>query len=237
MFFSCFRPATPRNEEPTPPTVAVARQTQTESKGGAFSLFNFSFSKQKVPEEYLAPSKWPGCERVDLKKLKKLILEGKLAPCISGQEDAAISQDARSTLAPIVHHHLQQLHKRRHAAKAVPKTKSPSKRKVFEDLSCEECPICMHFFTIMNTSRCCKHRICTDCYLRVQVASARHSALTCPFCKGQGFVATFQGVKTSEEFEEDRAEEQRVIEARIREREVTIINLPTSQPPLTLYYE
>lgn len=223
FMFSCFRPPPPRVEEvaaPAPNHDGVAtRETQTEPKGLA-GLLCFSLSKKpKIPEAYLAPSQWPGCERVDKVKLKKLILEGKLAPCIPGQEDSTMTAETRSSLAPIVHNAIKQRATR--AAKTGQSVKkSPSKRKVHEDLSCEECPICMHFFTIMNTSRCCKHRICTDCYLRVQVASARQSALTCPFCKGQGFVATFQGVKTVEEFEEERAEEQRVIEARIREREV-----------------
>ena len=33
----------------------------------------------------------------------------------------------------------------------------------------EECPICMMFYPLMNTSSCCKTRVCTECFLQARV--------------------------------------------------------------------
>ena len=32
----------------------------------------------------------------------------------------------------------------------------------------EECPICMSYYPLLNTSACCKTRVCTECFLQVR---------------------------------------------------------------------
>ncbi|EFJ46429.1 hypothetical protein VOLCADRAFT_62668 [Volvox carteri f. nagariensis] len=47
----------------------------------------------KIPEEYLRPQGLYSLERVDLKKLKRLIRNQQLAPCHPGAEEPTTGQD------------------------------------------------------------------------------------------------------------------------------------------------
>lgn len=67
--------------------------------------------------------------QVDMRQLRKLIIEGKLAPCYPGDEEPV-----KGTSPP------------------------------------EECPLCFLFFPILNTSKCCGKRLCTQCFLQVCLA-------------------------------------------------------------------
>lgn len=36
----------------------------------------------------------------------------------------------------------------------------------------EECPICFLSYPLLNTSRCCGKRVCTECFLQARVRPA-----------------------------------------------------------------
>lgn len=74
----------------------------------------------------------PRIPQVDLRQLRKLILDGKLAPCYPGGEEPT-SAVKGSLAAPA-----------------------------------EECPICFMFYPVLNTSKCCSKRVCTECFLQVR---------------------------------------------------------------------
>ena len=106
----------------------------------------------KIPEQYTRPSLYGNsnvADRVDLKKLRRLIIEGKLAPCFPGCEEPALAPELR-TLKPLV-------------------------QKLLRNKGCEEplgevleeCPICFLHYMVLNTSRCCAKRVCTECFLQV----------------------------------------------------------------------
>ncbi|OVA15728.1 hypothetical protein BVC80_1829g8 [Macleaya cordata] len=112
---------------------------------------------------------------VDYKKLRKLILTEKLAPCFDGVEDSEPNSDL------------------------------------------EECPICFFFYPSLNRSRCCMKGICTECFLQMKPSPA--TQLTqCPFCKSSSYTVEYRGARTKEEKGLEQAEEQKVIEAKIRMR-------------------
>ncbi|GIL77996.1 hypothetical protein Vretimale_7393 [Volvox reticuliferus] len=137
----------------------------------------------KIPEEYLRPQGLYSLERVDLKKLKRLIQNQQLAPCHPGVEEPRPGQDL------------------------------------------EECPICFLHYPVLNSSLCCQKRVCTECFLQVQTSTPPHQLSACPFCKvtrPTGYLVKLIGARTAEEKEQERVEEQKVIEARIREREEEI---------------
>lgn len=68
----------------------------------------------------------------------------------------------------------------------------------------EECPICMLAYPILNATKCCKGRLCTECYL--QIRPQRHNKEACPFCKHRKVEAVLacKPVEQSEEEEEDK---------------------------------
>lgn len=57
-----------------------------------------------------------------------------------------------------------------------------------ESNSSVECPICFLNFTSINTVKCCKKYICTECYIQVCTSSANNA---CPFCTSPSFGAFF----------------------------------------------
>ncbi|MEW5319526.1 MAG: hypothetical protein WDW38_010671 [Sanguina aurantia] len=137
----------------------------------------------KVPEQYLKPQGlYASSDRIDLKKLRKLIVDGRLVPCYPGLEDNAASCD-----------------------------------------EVEECPICFLGYPVLNTSRCCQKRLCTECFLQVQATASREGPPSCPFCKTPSYTATFCGQRTEESKNEEKLAEQNVLEARIREREEEVV--------------
>ncbi|KAJ6829204.1 protein SIP5-like [Iris pallida] len=113
---------------------------------------------------------------VDYKKLRKLILSAKLAPCFDAADDLSSSD-------------------------------------VADDL--EECPICFFFYPSLNRSSCCAKGICTECFLQMKPSRVTQSA-QCPFCKTSCYAVEYRGVRTEEEKDLERAEEQKVIEAKRR---------------------
>ncbi|XP_042486065.1 E3 ubiquitin-protein ligase DA2L-like [Macadamia integrifolia] len=108
----------------------------------------------------------------DYKKLRKLILSEKLAPCFDGVEES-------------------------------------------NNPDFEECPICFFHFPSLNRSKCCMKGICTECFLQMKPSSATIYA-QCPFCKTPRYAVEYRGARTQEEKGLEQAEEQKVIEAKIR---------------------
>lgn len=134
----------------------------------------FSRRRAVVDERYTRTQGLYQHRDVDPRKLRRLILNGQLAPCFPGAEDSAVELD--------------------------------------------ECPICFLFYPSLNRSKCCTKGICTECFLQIK---SPHSArpTQCPFCKTSSYVVEYRGAKTVEEKGEEQAEEQKVIEAKIRIRQ------------------
>lgn len=109
---------------------------------------------------------------VDYKKLRKLILSQKLAPCFDALDDPDLG-----------------------------------------DL--EECPICFFYYPSLNRSRCCSKGICTECFLQMKPSNITRP-VHCPFCKTPSYGVEYRGARTVEEKNLEKAEEQKVIEAKIR---------------------
>eukprot|EP00210_Caulerpa_lentillifera_P000197 g192.t1 len=83
----------------------------------------------------------------------------------------------------------------------------------------EECPICCLYYRVMNKTKCCRQRICSECIARIQTASGNSlSGCHCPFCKKSGIHLEVCEGKTELEKEADRLEEQKFTEYCIRER-------------------
>ncbi|MCL7035309.1 hypothetical protein MKW94_017850 [Papaver nudicaule] len=139
-----------------------------------------SSRRNMVEERFTRPQRLIGQPSyVDYKKLRKLILNEKLAPCFDGIED--ISDDNSNS----------------------------------DDL--EECPICFFLYPSLNRSRCCMKGICTECFLQMKPSPV--TQLTqCPFCKCSSYTVEYRGARTKEEKCIEQAQEQKVMEAKIRMR-------------------
>ncbi|PIA46070.1 hypothetical protein AQUCO_01600385v1 [Aquilegia coerulea] len=134
----------------------------------------FRARRNIIEERYTRPQRLlRQPSNIDYKKLRKLILSHKLAPCFDGLEDSNSNSDL------------------------------------------EECPICFFFYPSLNRSRCCSKGICTECFLQMNPSNAIRPA-QCPFCKSSSYAVEYRGAKTEEEKGLEQAEEQKVIEAKIR---------------------
>ncbi|MCL7044750.1 hypothetical protein MKW94_014552 [Papaver nudicaule] len=139
-----------------------------------------SSRRNMVEERFTRPQRLIGQPSyVDYKKLRKLILNEKLAPCFDGIED--ISDDNSNS----------------------------------DDL--EECPICFFLYPSLNRSRCCMKGICTECFLQMK-PSPLTQLTQCPFCKCSSYTVEYRGARTKEEKCIEQAQEQKVMEAKIRMR-------------------
>ncbi|KAI5066382.1 hypothetical protein GOP47_0019006 [Adiantum capillus-veneris] len=139
----------------------------------------FSRRRAVVDERYTRTQGLYQHRDVDPRKLRRLILNGQLAPCFPGAEDSTLELD--------------------------------------------ECPICFLFYPSLNRSKCCTKGICTECFLQIK---SPHSArpTQCPFCKTSSYVVEYRGAKTVEEKGVEQAEEQKVIEAKIRIRQKELLD-------------
>lgn len=127
--------------------------------GGVFS------PRARIPDTLCHPSGLYGStsDKVDQKRLKRLIVEGKLAPFFPGRDDPA-PQGAPPEQRTLVRKLLKQ------KGQPVPSSSA-------EPMPLEECPICFLYYPLMNTSRCCGKRVCTDCFL--QVCAHAHDGRPC----------------------------------------------------------
>jgi len=86
----------------------------------------------------------------------------------------------------------------------------------------DECPICFLWYPGgLNRSKCCKKPICTECFLQFKKPTAQ-KAIQCPFCNSLNYSVKYTGQMTKEEREVLEAEEQKVIEAKIRARKAEL---------------
>lgn len=75
----------------------------------------------------------------------------------------------------------------------------------------EECPICMLIYPVLNQTRCCSARLCTECYL--QIRPPRHNKKPCPFCKHRRLEASFTGPRDEKEMDDEEAEQRKALQA------------------------
>jgi hypothetical protein len=120
-------------------------------------------AKPTMDERYTKPQGLYTHGDVDLRKLKKLIVSGKLAPCYPGQEggdddDARVSAPATSAPAPAAV-----------VSSGASVGKGAYEAAGYGDVKLDECPICFLNYPSLNHSRCCKSVICTECFLQVKV--------------------------------------------------------------------
>ncbi|URE27587.1 hypothetical protein MUK42_08006 [Musa troglodytarum] len=119
---------------------------------------------------------------VDYKKLRKLILARKLAPCFDALDELP--------------HHPRDL---------------------------EECPICFFYYPSLNRSRVFSADEAFRCESYRSVSYIVFIIL-CPFCKTSCYAVEYRGARTEEEKDLERAEEQKVTEAKLRmQREYQIV--------------
>jgi hypothetical protein len=80
-----------------------------------------------------------------------------------------------------------------------------------------ECPICFLHYSEINVSKCCQATMCTECYLQVRPQKEKSSC--CPFCNHNKLQISVAKQMLESQIQEREQEEQRVIEARIREQQ------------------
>ena len=158
--------------------------------------------KSSVDPKYCRPQGLYSSHNLNLKKLKKLIVAGKLAPCYPGQEGAEVAAEAGSDKG----------------TSRVSVAKGTYAAQGYGDIVLDECPICFLNYPYLNVSRCCRACICTECFLQVK-APAEGQSVQCPFCKSHGYSVEFRGQKTEAERTAQQKEEAEVAAAVARNRE------------------
>jgi len=78
----------------------------------------------------------------------------------------------------------------------------------------QECPICFLNYKEVNRTKCCGANICTECYLQVRPQKDKQSC--CPFCNAPKVSVTVAKKLSSEQVEQQKKEEERVLEVRKR---------------------
>lgn len=79
-----------------------------------------------------------------------------------------------------------------------------------------ECPICFLQYPQVNVTKCCSAHLCTECYLQVRPQKAKSPS--CPFCNHTKFSVGVAQTMNAEAMLAREENEQRVIEAKIRDR-------------------
>jgi hypothetical protein len=95
--------------------------------------------------------------------------------------------------------------------------KLASRQKGCEDRTGEsnqECPICFLYYKETNITKCCGANICTECYL--QVKPQKDKTASCPFCNSPKVGVSVAKQLSEAQVEEQKKDEQRVVEARKR---------------------
>ncbi|KAK6229164.1 hypothetical protein SCA6_018115 [Theobroma cacao] len=146
--------------------------------------------KQVVDERYTRPQGLYTHNDVDIKKLRKLILESKLAPCYPGDEECCCDLEE----CPICF--------------LLSSNVIPS-----DYLNMIFCPL---YFSIIRVST--DQDVVRKGSAQMKNPNSTRPT-QCPFCKTSNYAVEYRGVKTKEEKGIEQIEEQRVIEAQIRMRQ------------------
>jgi hypothetical protein len=80
----------------------------------------------------------------------------------------------------------------------------------------QECPICFLHYPEINTTKCCKANVCTECYLQVRPQKEKSSS--CPFCNHAKLQITVAKKVTEHQIQQRQQEEKLIEEHRQRER-------------------
>ncbi|KAL6506917.1 hypothetical protein OROHE_022354 [Orobanche hederae] len=163
--------------------------------------------RQVVDEKYTKPQGLYQHKDVDHKKLRKLILDTKLAPCYPGDDDCGFDLEE----CPICFLYYPSLNRSRCCLKGIcTDMKSPNSSR----------PTQYPWFL---------EYVYSICFAKKKVIVSGHvfsctvfAFERCPFCKTSNYAVEYRGVKTKEEKGLEQLEEQRVIEAKIRMRQQEI---------------
>ncbi|KAG0165834.1 SNF1-interacting protein [Apophysomyces sp. BC1034] len=131
---------------------------------------------------------YPSAEKdFDLRSVRRLIVQRKLAPFYKGQHDPPQSVECSPMSSTLQSGHCtdRSCHE---------SNMEPAKRKQQLFSEAVECPICFLYYPAnMNFSRCCDQPICTECF--VQIKRSAETPLvpaTCPFCVQDNFGVVYQ---------------------------------------------
>ncbi|XP_009387883.2 E3 ubiquitin-protein ligase GW2 isoform X3 [Musa acuminata AAA Group] len=156
---------------------------------------NIRRRRQMVDEKYTRPQGMYRHREIDYKKLRKLILESKLAPCYPGLEEYAYDLEE----CPICFLYYPSLNRSRCCMKGI----------------CTDFWIvCIHVFFVPSLELDSS----AECFLQMKPPHSTRPS-QCPFCKTSNYAVEYHGAKTKEEKGVEQVEEQKVIEAQIRIRQ------------------
>lgn len=145
---------------------------------------------------------YPLRANIDKRKLRALILEGKLAPCHAGKEINEQGEDGSNLNGG-----------------------EDDEANTAEQLL-DECPICMLGYPALNRSTCCRQGICTECFLQLGPTRAPRTGdgpARCPFCATADYSVQFVGRKSAAEREAEARERQDVARALARARAGSVV--------------
>ncbi|WZY77187.1 hypothetical protein YC2023_023571 [Brassica napus] len=155
--------------------------------------------RQAVEEKYTKPQGLYVNKDVDIKKLRKLILESKLAPCYPGDDEGCHELEE----CPICFLYYPSLNRSRCCMKSI----------------CTECFLQMKN---PNSARPTQYPLNSIMILIINKElyfDVLLNIMRCPFCKTPNYAVEYRGVKSKEEKGIEQVEEQLVIEAKIRMRQ------------------
>lgn len=69
----------------------------------------------------------------------------------------------------------------------------------------------MLVYPVLNETRCCHARLCTECYL--QIRPPRHNKEPCPFCKYKRVEASYKGPRDKRDMDREELEEKQAADA------------------------
>ncbi|KAF8408873.1 hypothetical protein HHK36_004942 [Tetracentron sinense] len=150
--------------------------------------------RQVVDEKYTRPQGLYQHRDVDHKKLRKLILDSKLAPCYPGDDECAFDLEE----CPICFMYYPSLNRSRCCMKGI-----------CTAFNMSICFGCVFFVRVLSADETASF------YLSNTVSFICNK---CPFCKTSNYAVEYRGMRSKEEKGMEQVEEQRVIEAKIRMR-------------------
>eukprot|EP01105_Mastigella_eilhardi_P026744 TRINITY_DN7870_c0_g1_i1.p1 TRINITY_DN7870_c0_g1~~TRINITY_DN7870_c0_g1_i1.p1 ORF type:complete len:287 (-),score=78.17 TRINITY_DN7870_c0_g1_i1:984-1802(-) len=146
----------------------------------------------------IPPSRVYRTRQWDVDYVRKLIAAKKLAPSFAGRPEPTTDS----------------------ATPATPPAKDGAAALMAEP---EECPICFLYYDGgLNRTVCCRHSLCSECYLQINPRATLSSTLPCPFCGRHNFSITYTGPLSAAERLAIKQEEQKVhdLERQMREEEI-----------------